>query len=170
MQGTTNLTTKERREYFGYLLLLFVFISGGLGWLLFYGVSNPFKTISEADKAVLKEGKLFEERQKKSLSLYDTIFYKVNTYKSAPSNVLEADIKTDIKKLNSYYDVRNPDADPRSICFQQMATFLEMYFGDAMNLHKSVANNQLFQKQLNDCMMGLGKVEEQIRAANPTGH
>jgi hypothetical protein len=170
MQGTTNLTTKERREYFGYLLLLFVFISLGLGWLLFYGVSNPFKTISDADKAVLKQGKLFEEKQKKSLALYDTIFYKVNVYKGAPSNVLEADIKNDIKILNSYYDTKNPDADPRSICFQQMGTFLEMYLGDAMNLHKSIANNQLFQKQLNDCMMGLGKVEEQIRAANPTGH
>jgi hypothetical protein len=170
MQGITNLTTKERREYFGYLLLLFIFISSLLGVLLFYGVSNPFKTISEADRAILDQGKLFEVNQKKSLALYDTIFSKVNAFKTAPSNVLECDIKNDIKKLNSFYNAGNAIADSRSICFQQMGTFMEMYLGDAMNLHKSIANNQLFQKQLNDCMMGLGKVEEQIRAANPTGH
>jgi hypothetical protein len=174
MQSTTtfinNLTRKERREYFWYLLLLFVIISIGLGCLLFFGVSNPFKMISEADQAVLKQGKLFEDRQKSALVLYDTVLYKVALYKAAPTNVLEADIKQDIKTLNSYYDPRNQDADPRSICFQQMGTFLEMYLGDAMDMRKSIANHQLFQKQLDDCMMGLGKAGEQIRAANPTGH
>lgn len=169
MQNFTNLTTKERREYFWYLLLLFLFISSLLGFLLFYGVSNPFRTISDADRAVLKQGKLFEDKQRKSLALYDTILNKVNVYKQAPSNVLEADIKNDLKILNSFYDARQTDADLRRISFQQMSTFLEMYLADAMNMHKSLANNRLFQKQLNDCIMGLGKAEEQIRAANPTG-
>jgi len=142
MQNTTNLTgnltRKERREYFWYLLFLFVLISAFLGWMLFYGVSNPFKVISDADREVLRQGKLFEEKQKKSLPLYDTILYKVNVYRAAPTNVLEADIKNDIRTLNSYYNAGNPDADPRSICFQQMGTFLEMYLGDAMNMHKAL--------------------------------
>lgn len=169
MQTTTHLTSKEKREYFGYLLLLFVFISAALGCLLFYGVSNPFKTISEADKQVLEQGKIFEDKQKMALPLYDSIFNKINAIKTSRNNVLEADINEEIRKMNSYYVGGNTEADPRSISFRSMGTFLQMYLEDAVKLHTSIGNNQMYEKQLGDCKMGLGRTEDQIRALNPTG-
>ncbi len=68
--------------------------------------ATPSRWYRDAEQAVLKQGKLFEERQKKSLPLYDTILYKVNVYRAAPTNVLEADIKNDIRTLNDYYNAR----------------------------------------------------------------
>lgn len=166
---TGNLSGKERREYFWYLLFLFVFVSGILTYLLLYKSTNPFNVLSVAERDILRQRTIFENKQKVSLFLYDTVMQKIKTYKSSPGNVLEAEINNDIKTMNSFYDP-SPNSDSRNICFQKMATFLEMHFTDVINLHKSTSNSQFFQKQLDDCRMGIPKNTLPIRAANPTGH
>lgn len=167
MKEAINLTTSEKRQYFGYLLLLFAIISLLLGWLLFAGVRNPFKMLNKTDMAFLQQKQIFEKKQDKALVLYDSTVSKIDMYRNSPSNVLEADIKADIRVINELYDT-SAHSDSRNICFQQMGAFLEMYFTDAMNLHKTLANTGLFQKQLADCRMGLDKSGDQIRAAVPT--
>ena len=164
-----NLTTKERREYFWYLLLLFLVSTVLLTWLLLYKSTNPFHILSQEEKAILKQRTVFENKQQKALALYDTTMQNIKDYKTSHSNILEAEIKNDIRMINGFYD-KDANADARNICFQKMATFLEMHFTDIISLQKSVSNNKLFQKQLDDCRMGLDKDIPQIRAANPTGH
>lgn len=162
-----NLTTSERRQYLGYLLVLFLIIAALLGWLLFSGVSNPFHMTRDSEMAFLKQKHLFESNQTKAVQLYDATTEKIDQYRTSPSNVLEADIKADIKILNDLYDT-SASSDSRSIAFQQMAAFLEMHLTDAMNLHKGLSNAGWFQKQLADCRMGLDRSGEQIRAATST--
>lgn len=162
-----NLTTNEKRQYLGYLLALFLVISGLLGWLLFSGVTNPFRMTDNSEMAFLKQKHIFESKQTKAVHLYDATMAKINQYKTSPSNVLEADIKADIKMLNDLYDT-NTLSDSRNIAFQQMGAFLEMYLTDAMNLQKGLTNAGWFQKQLADCRMGLDRSGEQIRAATST--
>lgn len=167
MNEPIHYTARERRSYFWYLLLLVVFVALALGWLLFTGVSNPFSMERERDPAFLAQQRIFEQQEETALRLYDSGFAKIDRYRIAPSNVLEAEIKEDIGLLNSLYDT-SARSDPRSLSFQQMGAFLEMYLTDVIQLQKSLTNGRLFEQQLADCRMGLDRRGEQIRAATPT--
>ena len=172
MKGTSHLSTKERREYFGYLLIIFLVITGLLGWLLFYRVSNPFKMLTDAEKEILNQKSFFEHRQETAVARYDSIMKKIDAFRSTPNSaVAKSDIENEIRVLNSYYD-RAPNRDIRSISFEQMASFLQRYYEDVMVLQKSTGNAQVFQKQLDECRMGLDKNTNnlnQIRAAQRIG-
>lgn len=172
MKAISNLSTKERREYFGYLLIIFLAVAGLLGWLLFYKVSNPFRMLTDAEKEILRQKSFFEQKQEAAVAKYDSIMQKIEAFRSTPgSAVAKSDIENEIRVLESYYD-QLPNRDIRSISFEQMASFLQRYYEDVMVLQKSLGNAQVFQTELNECQAGLDKKSDnlnQIRAAQRVG-
>lgn len=167
MKQSTHHTERERQAYFWWLLALFLLATTGLSYLMFRGGYQPFARAADRDSAFLMRQHIFEKKQEAALAVYDSGFAKIDRYRYMPSSVLEAEIKADIRQLNMLYDT-SARSDPRTICFQQMAAFLEMYLTDAIHLRKSLSNAELFQQQLADCRMGLDRRGEQIRAATPT--
>ena len=172
MNKIVNLDSTEKKEYLGYLLILYFLTAIILGVVLFFKVINPFKMISDEEREILRQASIYEEKQSKAVVMYDEIMEKVATLKKTPeSAVLKADIEKQIKLLGSFNDGL-PNGDVRNISFQQMATFLQRYYEDAMIMQKTVGNYTVIETQLNECRMGLNRNEDnlnQIRAAQITG-
>lgn len=168
MEETIKMSRKEKRHYLGYLVALYAGAVLLLAGILFAGVSNPFKTIPESERAQLAQARQYEQQQVQAVQLYDSLMSRINQLKQSPGNaVLETDIENQINYLNSLYDGL-PNKDIRSFGFHQMARYLQRHYQDAVTLRKRVDNIQIFQNQLNDCMIGYREREgymNQMRAA-----
>lgn len=170
MKRVINLSATEKKEYLGYLLILYILTAVILGTILFFKVINPFKMITDEEREILRQSSIYEEKQQKAVGLYDEIMEKVGTLKKTPeSAVLKADIEKQIRLLKSFDDGL-PKSDVRNISFHQMATFLQRYYEDVMIMQKTIGNYTVIETQLNECRMGLDEEIKKIRDAQNTGN
>jgi hypothetical protein len=154
MKNFTNISRREKRYRFIYLLLLFFLVSGVLTWAIFRKTGDMvFMSATSYRIYQLKDAE-FLVVQKEAVPFYDTIFSRIKTLQTSPSNsIVETDLKGQINILNSYNE-NIPSKDPRFIHFHQMALFAKLYLEDMLVYRKKIENVQLFQQQLNECEIG----------------
>lgn len=163
-----TLGRKEKRQYFIYLICIFVLTLVLLVWIIFRNINSPFTSLSIVEDAYLKKAGEFDEQKKYASALFDSTFERITALQGGQLNaIVEADIRSQVNELNDLADDVTAH-DIRFTSFHQMAAFLTGYFEDMQTLKRKLANVQMFQKQLTDCEIGYKDGEvlvNQLRAA-----
>lgn len=154
MEEKVTLGRIEKRHYLGYLILLYVVVTGLLIWLVFSGTSNPFAQLSDVERAAIKRAEVFEDYQREAVKVYDSTLAMIKaSYGGAHTGLNGPQIDYGIAYIRGLYT--NPTIqDERKIVFAQMADFLSYSFSNAHNIDVQEANIAEYEQALDRCRNG----------------
>lgn len=151
MEEKITLGRIEKRHYLGYLIALYLVVSGLLIWLVFSGTTNPFNQLSDVDRATIDRAAYFEATQLKAAKEYDSTMLLIrNYYGGAKTQNSEKQIEDRIAYFKGLYN--DPDIqDSRKLVFLQMADFLSYSRSNAQNINVELDNIVKYRDDLEKC-------------------
>jgi len=158
-------STKNRREKnigFVYVSLLFVIATFICCWCLFYYTDIKNETRKEFVIAKMDRIKQFQDVQNRQIVIIDSIYKKIGDFNpGVNANYEENDIKFYLNDIKKFYDDNNYDG--RYKIFYQVSAFYNMWFADKKELWSKRQNIIRFQKNLEECQIGLEKKIEELK-------
>ncbi|WP_029906692.1 type VI secretion system transmembrane protein TssO [Prevotella sp. 10(H)] len=164
MKQKTKNTSNRREKTIGliYVSMLFIVVTFICGWCLFYYTDGSNETRKEFVIAKMDRIRAFQNVQAEQIMIVDSIYNKIKSFNlGVNASYEENDIKfylNDIKKLhedNSY--------DGRYKIFSQVSGFYSMWFADKKELWSKQQNIVRFQKNLEECRIGLEKKKDELK-------
>lgn len=159
--------TKNRREKsigLIYVSVLFLVTTFACCWCLHYYADNKTETRKEFVIAKMDRIQEFQMIQSKQLVIIDSIYNKILLFDPGiNASYEENDIKfylNEIKKLHTDHSY-----DGRYKVFNQLSTFYQMWFADRKELWSKQQNIIRFNKNLEDCRIGLEKKQVELQNA-----
>ena len=159
-----NKFTKNQREKiidFVYVSLLFTVVTFICCSILFYYTDTMGSTQKEFVIAKMDRVRQFQDIQNRQISIVDSIYNKIGVFNpGVNASYEENDIKYYLNDIKNIYE--NNSHDERYKIFNQVSNFYNMWFSDKKELwskHQNIAN---FQKNLEECQIGLDRRREEL--------
>ncbi len=160
-----NKVTKNRREKtigFVYVSILFLVATFACCWCLFYYTDNKNETRKEFVIAKMDRIRAFQSIQGDQMVIVDSIYNKIKGFNPGiNASYEENDIKFYLNDIKSLYT--NNSYDGRYKIFYQVSNFYNMWFADKKELWSKQQNIMKFQKNLEDCQIGLEKKLDELK-------
>ncbi len=155
-------TKNQRERLIGlvYVSLLFLATTVICCLCLFYYNSDN-KTLSRKEFAIAKMNRIrdFQHKQSDEMVIVDSIYNKIRAFNPAiNASYEENDIKFYLNDIKSIYDRNSYDS--RYKIFNQVSCFYSAWFNDKKELWSKQQNILTFQKNLEDCEIGLQKKQD----------
>lgn len=160
-----NRHTKNRHEKtigFVYVSVLFLIATLVCCWSLFYYTDTGNETRKEFVIAKMDRIRQFQNIQSEKMMIVDSIYRKIQNYNPGiNASYEENDIKYYLNDIKKLYDDNNYDG--RYKIFYQVSGFYNMWFADKKELWSKRQNIIRFQKNLEECQIGLEKKKEELK-------
>ncbi|HEY0273782.1 MAG TPA: type VI secretion system transmembrane protein TssO [Chitinophaga sp.] len=156
-----HLSIKERQEQFIFLVILSVFTTGLLSWLLFNG--NDLKTAAIKEKLAqkVKEEQQFEAMVTEMKPAIDTTYKKIMDFDpTVQALFLESDILNSIASIKAAYQRRSYDV--RYKAFLEAAQLLETLFYDKKELRGNNRNIEKLNADLERCRLSRRNLQDAL--------
>lgn len=157
--------TKNRRERiigFVYVSILFLVVTSVCCWCLFYYTDGNDETRKEFVIAKMDRIREFQSMQAEQIVIVDSVYNRIKIFNLGVNASYEED---DIKfYLNDIKRVHNDNKyDARYKIFSQISGFYGMWLADRKELWSKQQNILKFQKNLEECRIGLEKKKSELR-------
>ena len=160
-----NKTTKNRREKtvgFVYVSVLFLIVTFVCCSILFHYTDTKNSTQKKFVIAKMDRVRQFQDIQNQQMVIIDSIYSKIGSFNPGiNASYEENDIKFYLNDLKKIYDANGHDE--RYKIFQQVSGFYNMWFSDKKELWSKRQNIVSFQKNLEECQIGLDKKKEELK-------
>ena len=160
-----NKTTKNRREKtvgFVYVSVLFLIVTFVCCSILFRYTDTKSSTQKKFVIAKMDRVRQFQDIQNDQMVIIEAMYSKIESFNPGiNANYEENDIKFYLNDLKKIYDANGHDE--RYKIFQQVSGFYNMWFSDKKELWSKRQNIVSFQKNLEECQIGLDKKKEELK-------
>lgn len=161
MQAHITLSKKEKQYQFFYLILMLLAAILFLGIIFLKRFKSPFSEDDIISIQKLEQKAKFDQQQKITLRLLDSTFVKINKLTDETTEpFVENNIQTGILDIDNVYG--NDFIDIRKESYSQIAQFYKMYFDDKKIISRTTEDIKLFQKQYQDCLIGLKETKNRV--------
>ena len=152
-----NDTMNQREKLMGffYVFLMFIAITTSCCLLIFYNNAH-FKIFSQKDFVISRVEKIesYRKDQVNASAMVDSIYHHIDKFNPKISAIYEEDnIKNMLMDLKHVYERRNWDSRYKS--FMHVSEFYYMWYADKKELWSKQENIRVFNKNLENCMLGL---------------
>ena len=159
-----NKFTKNQREQvidFIYVSLLFLAVTFVCCSILFYYTETRGSTQKEFVIAKMDRVRQFQDIQNRQIFIVDSIYNKIGGFNpGVNASYEENDIKFYLNDIKNIYE--NNSHDERYKIFNQVSNFYNMWFSDKKELWSKHQNIVNFQKNLEECQIGLDRKREEL--------
>lgn len=161
MQGHITLSKKEKQYQFFYLILMLLAALLFLGIIFLKRFKSPFSEDDIIAIQKLEQKAKFDQQQKLTQRLQDSTFVQITRLTDETTEpFVENTIQTNINDINNSF---GPDfIDIRKDAYPQIAQFYKMYFEDKKIISRTTEDIKLFQKQYQDCLIGLKETKDRV--------
>ena len=162
MQLKITLSKKEKRYYFIYLMAMLLMGVIFLGIIFLNKFRSPFGDSDSIAMKTLEQKSIFDNRQKSIQPVVDSTFIRLKRLSSEkPEPVEENELKYEIGDIKeAFSDVIITDS--RKNNYPLIAKFYKMYYDDKKVIVNKNDNLKRFNKQFEDCTVGMKDVQQQI--------
>lgn len=161
MEKYISLSKREKRYQFIYLLGMLIVAIVVFSLIFFPSFESPFSGKHILEIQMLEQKNKFSKQQEAVTPLLETTYRKISDLKrESPQAYVENDIKNSINEVANSFENREI-SDDRKAGYLQIAKFYKMFFDDKRIAAKKTENITLFEKQFQECSIGLEKKENQ---------
>ena len=155
--------TRERITAFVYVSLLFGVATFVCCWLLFYYAGDRAEMSKDRVIAQMERIRTFQNDQNRQSSVIESVFSRIDAFDPGlTASFEENDIRFYLSRIaRLYHD--NP-FDERYRIFIQVSNFYNMWFSDKKELWSRQQNVIRFQRNLEECRIGLERREDELRS------
>lgn len=157
--------TKNRKEKnigLVYVTVLFLITSIACCWCLHYYADDKTETRKEFVIGKMDRIQEFQTIQSKQIVIIDSIYNKIRLFDPGiNASYEENDIKFYLNDIKRLYDDHIYDG--RYKVFDQLSSFYQMWFADRKELWSKQQNVIQFNKNLEDCRIGLEKKQAELQ-------
>lgn len=162
MNDTMN--QKEKIMGFFYVLLLFISITAICCFLL-YSYNADLRMFTQKNFVISKMERIrqFQSDQAHAMVVVDSLYQKIQRYDPGVNAVYEEnDIRFMVNDIKSVYEKQSWDARYKS--FLHVSEFYMMWFIDKKDLWAKRDNVARFQKNLEECEIGLNNKKNELQS------
>jgi hypothetical protein len=157
--------TRERIIAFVYVFLLFSVVTVISCWALFYYAGSRNETRKEFVIAKMERIRSFQNDQNRQMAIVDSIYSRIAAFDPGlNASFEESDIKLYLNEIAGIYN--NNRFDERYKIFAQVSSFYNMWFADKKELWSKQQNIIRFQRDLEECRIGLERRQDELRNNN----
>lgn len=164
MEKYASLSKREKRYEFIYLIGLLVLTVVVLGAVVLHKFDSPFAKNVTLENQMLEQKRKFAKQQDLVAPLLEETYAKISILKrEMPQPFIENDIKSSINEIANSFE--NIDVfDTRKAGYLQIAEFYKMFYTDKIIITKLGEDIELFERQFEECAIGLEGIKQKQNA------
>lgn len=161
-EGNRYISNRDRVRGFIYVVLIFSVCTSACLWALTHGTSLELFGYKDTIIKKTQRQKGFQVVQQDYIRSCDSLFRRIEEFNpGVNASYEESDIKFLINDMRSVYE-RN-SLDERYKVFLHVSLFYDMWFSDKKKLWSKKENVRQFERNLQECEIGLQKREDELK-------